>query len=242
MAKGPFSVIVTAYRSAKYLPACLDSIYQALSVFDRDWEIVIGVDGCQETLNAALTYPIAANTSVYWFPDNVGTYIVSNTLISLARYETIIRFDSDDIMLPEFARLIENAPEWPAIVCAPMRKFKEDKIPKRSQFHLCKASVAGGVVIITPGALKTLGGYRPWRCAADSDLTYRARCAGVGLVTRKTETTFLRRSHAESLTRLPETSATSELRKHYHELTKASKELYVEPVTAPCVMMLEATK
>ena len=35
--------------------------------------------------------------------ENKGTYITINTLMTISKYDHLIRFDSDDIMYPKFS-------------------------------------------------------------------------------------------------------------------------------------------
>lgn len=49
---------------------------------------------------------------------NVGTYVVSNTMMSIAKYDWLLRFDTDDIMLPDFiTRVMKRAKEKDIIKC-----------------------------------------------------------------------------------------------------------------------------
>jgi len=38
--------------------------------------------------------------------ENYGTYITTNTLMTIAKYDYFIRFDSDDIMLPNLIEIV----------------------------------------------------------------------------------------------------------------------------------------
>ena len=91
------SVLIPAWKTAEYIEECLDSVYK-----QRPLEILVGVDGCQETLDKLLEikykYP---NLKVFWSEENVGCYLIRNSLFRESVGNKIIFFDSDDIMMDE---------------------------------------------------------------------------------------------------------------------------------------------
>ena len=69
------SIIITAYNTADYIEECLDSIYdQSWFKKHRNWEVLLGVDHCKETLKKVVSimekYP---NFRVFYMIENVGT-------------------------------------------------------------------------------------------------------------------------------------------------------------------------
>ena len=94
------SICITAYHVEKYIKDCLDSVVnQTWFNTHNDWEIIVGVDGCEKTLSQLKTIMNNyKNLRVFMMDSNKGTYITSNTIMSNATYENIFRFDGDDII------------------------------------------------------------------------------------------------------------------------------------------------
>ena len=95
---GRCAVIVAAYHAQKWIKPCIASIRS--QVLPPGWtlDLRIGVDGCAETA-AALT---RMKESYYLAPDNVGTYVLRNSLIGLGPADCYTIFDADDEMLPTY--------------------------------------------------------------------------------------------------------------------------------------------
>ena len=124
------SIIIGAFQAHKYIEECLQSIQNqtAFRSGTIDYEILIGIDGCQMTLDKVLylqdkcsihesnpsqtheSNPDAVarlsrvtplnNTKVFYMPKNQGVYITFNTLLSKATGTHILFFGADDIMFP----------------------------------------------------------------------------------------------------------------------------------------------
>ena len=106
--KKPVSIIVTAWQTSQFIEDCLDSIEsQTYFASNDNFEVLVGIDGCVQTLKKveeiAHKY---RNLKVFMMESHVGTYVTSNTLLNLTSKDHIIRFDSDDIMLPEMVEEI----------------------------------------------------------------------------------------------------------------------------------------
>ena len=237
------TIFVSAYKATAFMGECLDSIYASMAGFSYPWELLLGVDGCQDTLDCVMAYPLGYDTSVYYFDQNVGTYVVSNTLIELARYDYMVRFDSDDIMLPALPRHLQLAKFATSgnLLRLTYRNIVSFK-PFMYRPGKSGLTVATGIIGIPETLLPVLGGYRSWRCAADADLLVRSKRSGAHRdVIRSFDPvnpSFLRRTHAASLTKCVEYGAGSEIRKRYHALGEHDKRtIYVEPVVANCRRM-----
>lgn len=230
----PVSVIVTAYRSQDFVGECLDSIYDVMSSWTGDWELIIGVDGCKPTRREVMSYPLGANASVYWFDENYGTYPVSNTLLSLRHHPVFVRFDSDDIMLPPFSIYLSGVNDC-EVLRFPYRSFTKDG-DGRTHIRSGNVQYTCGVVAISPPVLDRVGGYRDWRCAADTDLMHRATLAKCKVT--KPDDVFglamLRRRHDAALTYMADTGGRSDLRRGYKQIMWATTDPYIEPKTVPC--------
>jgi cellulose synthase/poly-beta-1,6-N-acetylglucosamine synthase-like glycosyltransferase len=105
--KHGISIIITAYKAVKYIKETLDSILNQIWFNINDnWEILLGVDGCDETLNYLHSIrKNYKNLRIFMMKKNKGTYITSNTMMSIAKYDYLLRFDSDDIMNPNLIEI-----------------------------------------------------------------------------------------------------------------------------------------
>lgn len=221
-----FSIIITAFKSHNYIEECLDSI--ALQTYfngNDKYEILLGIDCCEETLDKVNIisgkYP---NLRVLYMTKNMGTYVTSNTLLSLVNYENIIRFDSDDIMLPNMvSKINEN------IINNDLIRFSYYNFNDGEDFITSynPNSTAHGVVYYNEKIIKDLGGYKNWPCSADSDLLYRLK--NEHRVLNIKEGLFYRRIHKNSLTKNDETGMHTKLRSFYRSKLKKSFE-YVKPI------------
>ena len=199
------SICITAYNAQEYIKECLDSVVgQSWFKTHSNWEIIIGVDGCEKTLEYLKSIMHNyKNLRVFMMDSNKGTYITSNTIISNATYEHIFRFDSDDIMCSNLVETVLNKKGNCQYVRYYLKNFGNDNSVGR----------AWGTIYITKSLFTKYGGFKPWPCGADSDLYYRLK-NNENIKTIK-DVLMLRRVHSASLTQSKDTGMKSELRKKY---------------------------
>ena len=204
------SVCITAYNAQDYIKECLDSVVaQSWFKTHNNWEIIIGVDGCEKTLNYLKSIMhLYKNLRVFMMDSNKGTYITSNTIISNATYEHIFRFDSDDIMCSNLIETVLNKKGNCQYARYYLKNFGNDT----------STGVAWGTIYITKSLFTKYGGFKPWPCGADSDLYYRLKSNEPIKTIR--DVLMLRRVHETSLTQSSETGMKSELRKKYATMIK----------------------
>ena len=200
------SIIVTAYKTQNYIEECLDSI-QAQTWFNThdNYEILLGIDHCEETLNKVKEIMSRyKNLTVIYMDENYGTYITSNTLISISKYDWILRFDSDDIMKPDMVQSIFEFLEVERttdIIRFYSREFS-------NTFSVAKHPVLShGQLCIHKSVFKNYGAFKAWLCSADSELL--ARLKTKVKIKNLPKVTFLRRRHALSLTKMRKTDMNS---------------------------------
>jgi len=214
--KHPVSIIITAYQAQDYIEECLNSVeIQTYFVGNDDFEVIVGVDGCEETLDKILEIRDKyRNLRVLMMKKNRGTYVTTNTIISQVKNEDIIRFDSDDIMMPEMVNEIMMFRGEANVIRLKYVKLIENT---KTPFH----SYAHGVIYLTRTLFDELGGYRGWKCAADTELLKR----GKPIITEKyiQKPVFYRRMHENSLTGSPEFGQFSETRRKYRQIIKESE-------------------
>lgn len=199
------SVCISAYKTKDYIKECLDSVVnQSWFKTHDNWEIIVGIDGCEETLEYMKTIMhFYKNLRVFMMDSNKGTYITSNTIISNATYEHIFRFDSDDIMCSNLIETVMNKKGNCHFLRYYLQNFGKNTETGR----------AWGTIYITKTLFKKYGGYKPWPCGADSDLYYRLR--SIEAIKTIPDILMLRRVHPDSLTQTKETGMKSDLRKKY---------------------------
>lgn len=162
------SFCIPAYKSQEYIEDCLDSIEKQLC----EKEILVGVDHCVNTLNKVKQIGLKyKNLRVFWFPKNVGTSIVKNTLSKYAKYEIVSFFDSDDIMNNDYSKyVIENINDN-NIIRFRYEDFDANKTIKR---NYC----ANGVMSIYKDNFLKLNGFWEYRITEDYDFIERWKKIG----------------------------------------------------------------
>lgn len=189
------SVIIPAYKAIKYIDECIASI-------KGDCEILIGVDACEETYNH-----IKHLENVYYFKENVGPYVIKNTLVDQAKYDSILFFDSDDVMAPG---TIEKVTEI----------LSSKDYVKLSYIDFIKKPLLSGIVYsnavigIKKDVFNSINGFYPWRCSADTELVNRLKHNNFSCKTIL-NVCYYRRLHKDNLTVRKETGHGSPIRKTY---------------------------
>lgn len=206
------SVLVTAYQTQDYIEECLDSIEnQTYFKNNNDFEILVGVDACQETLNKLLEIRHKyRNLSIFMMGSNMGTYVTTNTLLDLVNFENIIRFDSDDVMRPEMINtILQNVCNYNLI------RFKYYQLRNNIIENVAHGIYPHGVAYFKRQLFNDLGGYQPWMCAADTELLSRGKSIIRELLLNIA--LFNRRMHSNSLTASQEFGHKSEIRINYRK-------------------------
>lgn len=220
------SVIMPAWRVEDYLADALDSLAQqtAFQSGAVACEVLLGIDGCAGTRKRALAlagnYP-GLNLRLYWFPQNHGPYVVRNTLSGLARHEWRLFFDADDTADPEMVALAAGYAQ-PVMVMV-------------QQYPGRRVKRTWGQAFISRKVWAAVGGFFPWRCAADKEMLLRARRLGYPEFIIQDRVLVHRRAHARQLTRAPQTGFGSPLRNRYKSMIRAVEDLKlgrIDPETA----------
>lgn len=218
------SICVTAYKSVDYIKKCLDSIKtQRYFLENNNWECLIGIDGCEETLECckSIMPDYDSHFRFFMMDSNKGTYITTNTLMKIAKYKYLLRFDSDDYMPDNF---IEEM-MWEIRDNDFMRMRFETTDERRWQ------SNAYGCVVMTKELFEKVGGYMPWPCAADKELAVRIQDFAKCGFSRKAM--YYRVIRDDSLQHDSKTGMHSEIRAKFHQYidTQSANNLYIECVT-----------
>ena len=216
----PISIIITAYQTHKYIEECLDSVEnQSYFKYNNNFEVLLGIDNCEDTLNEVIKIKHKyRNLKVFMMKENKGTYVASNTLINNAKYENILRFDSDDVM---HDNMIKDS--IPHLKKYNLIRYKFIDIGKKNKSKRC----ANGVILFKKELFKELGGFQPWKCSADTEFLTR----GKEIINEKQlyDVIFYRRIHDKSLS--TNYDKESNVRKKYHNLIGKHENIKIKKIT-----------
>ena len=171
------AVIITAYEAENYILDCLESLKK--QKLPKGWicEFYIGVDACKKTEQVLKQHLI----NFYLAKENVGTYVLSNSLLREAQINNarlFVRFDSDDIAGEKFLyKGIKHADRTG--FCRPNQIACDENMNPISN----KISPAHGSMFVRRDALEQLGGYYHYRVGCDTNFYRRAERLGFGTST-----------------------------------------------------------
>jgi hypothetical protein len=163
---------------------------------------------------------------------NEGTYVTTNTLISISKYDRLIRFDSDDIMKPTMVEVLMNNSlgSYNHVLCDAL-EFGDEKYAEGKDRIMKNTN---GVALYKKEIFNKLGGYMNWKCSSDTELNKRGKFHKVIKSFETNEVLFFRRAHRGSLTNNENSDFKSELRKNARQkiqdmINHNSFPLYVHP-------------
>ncbi|WP_083901441.1 glycosyltransferase family A protein [Azospirillum sp. B4] len=227
------SVLIAAFRARRWLGDCLDAVFAQPLPAGWRLQVLLGVDGCDDTLDYIGTAPYPALQKVH-LRRNRGTYVTFNTLMQYAEGDLIARFDADDVMLDGYLRRHIEAQEEGADLTFSWSVYTDEDLRPTSSIpalpdyrpesgHLRKGS--HGQFVAKRHVWERLGGFRAWPCGADTEFLIRAEVAGFRKAVLE-EFLYLRRTHRGSLTAHPETNYESNTRMRLQNLTIQYREEY----------------
>ena len=206
------SVIIPTYKNVKYIDECLNSILNSSE--GHNIEILVGIDGCLETLDFVKSSNYPENITFLYFDNNEGPYSIKNTLTNISNSNNLLFFDSDDIAEKDLIKTI-----------IPNLKLYDCIKPKYNDFgdgvKLTNKPLFGeGVFAVRKNLFLDMNGFEPWMCAADSDFMgrlYKRKCK----ILHTPIVLFKRRIHNEGLTSRPDTGLRSPKRYEYQKISKS---------------------
>jgi glycosyltransferase involved in cell wall biosynthesis len=230
MKKG-VSIIIPTFQVPEYLSECINSILSQNVNFN--YEIIIGVDGCESTLNHInKNSDLFKKTKPYYFEDNSGPFVVKNNLIGKTKYQYILFFDSDDLMKDGMLQNFYNE-----IIDVDVIRFKYVELVNGTPKGGMK--LAHGVLGVNRKIFEKVIGYENWRCAADTE--FLERMSFNNFTTKTIEnTSFFRRLHSKNLTIDSKTNYSSELRNEY--VTILNKKRFTNTWDNPIQLIKEFKK
>jgi len=196
-------VLIPIFNNTQYIKECIDSINNNTIKCN----IILGIDGCDKTKNYIETIMHQySNLKVIYFNENTGTYITLNSMLQFVPDDSYIQiFGSDDIM----------------------SKYMLETMSKNTPCY----SKYSGISLLHKSIYDKLGGYMPWRMAADTEFSQRLR----RLVPNYTrlQQLFTYRQHKNNITKSKEYGLNSIKREEYRNYiinTQNDSTTYIEPV------------
>ena len=225
------SVIIPAYMAQDFLCRCLDAIDKQTVQPD---EILIGVDSCRETLKVCADLMEQNNKiKVFYFPEHAGCYRIRNTLAILATGDTLVLFDADDVMYPNYIEYMTDLVK-PGTFCRP--NFVDVQV---NGDRILRTTPAKGCISIKRNDLIDNSGWEPWQCGADNEFNCRSARRGMTWV-QTGDSVFDRFIHGDNLTESTATNGKSKYRKMCTKVTKEREKINFTRDTiaiARCILM-----
>lgn len=214
------SIIIPTYNTPNYLNECLISVIQSCG--NINCEVLVGIDRCENTLNYIKSKDFDPRIRFFYFENNVGPYVIKNSLSKISRSDSILFFDSDDIMKDTMVSDIINKQNNFEFV-KPMYSNFNNIISNIKVNEVKTGQYGEGVFSIKKDLFLHMNGFEGWRCAADSDFMKRLY-KNNRKFSYTDEVLFYRRKHSSNLTTAPETGFMSKLRAGYASITKNKKD------------------
>lgn len=212
------SVIIPTFDNIEYIDETLDSIYKSGKNFD--YEILIGIDGCNKSLKYLKDKTYPDNTKIFFFPTNKGPYLIKNTLSTLAKYDNLLFFDSDDIMEENMIGYCLNSLNKHQCVKPRLHNFRI--VDGKMVNEVGRKNWGEGVFAIHKKIFDYHNGFEGWLVAADSDFMNRLYKNNTSVELTQ-EILLLRRLHDKGLTSRPDTGLRSSLRSKYASISTSKK-------------------
>ena len=216
------SICLTGYKVQDYIEETLNSIYRQTWFKTHDnWEVLLGIDGCMETLKKVREIMHRyKKLRVFMMDSNCGTYVTTNTVMSQARYNGLLRFDGDDIMNADMVETIMREKGTADYVNFRLQNFGTHGIGRRSMIQkTC------GQLWMRHELFDLVGGFLPWTCSADAEMEKRVEPFYQRKLIKKV--LMKRRIHDGNLTVRKGTNMGSPLRRgnleYLNKVTKTNK-------------------
>lgn len=201
------AILITAFNARQYILDTLKSLKD--QSLPNGWQIkfYIGVDACTDTADILDKNKI----SYYYTEENVGTYVLTNSLLEKAKDDNcniFVRFDSDDIACENFLLYgIEHVLKFNFI--NPYQILVDKDLTPISN----ELKIAHGSMFATRTAIESLGGYYHYRVGCDTNFLKRAKRLGYNGKILKNTPVYLYRQHSDSLMKNKDLGKGSVIRK-----------------------------
>lgn len=217
------SVVIPTFDNAKYLVECLQSVMDSCAEC-CDYEILLGIDNCYDTisiLNSNLVFS-DSRIKILFFSKKVGPYIIRNSLANIAKYDNILFFDSDDILMKDAIKVLMEKFSDKEILKYKFYNFVNGKDHNNVENLSLSTIFSHGSFLIKKQKFMEMSGFFAWKCGADTE--FDDRCIGIDQKIYKLDIpVYYRRYHGKNITMLPETGIDSKIRKKYGEFINSRR-------------------
>lgn len=211
------SYIVAAYKAAPYLKKCVDSLHQQELPIGWDYEILIGVDACPESLEVAKTLA-RSNVRVFEMAEHSGPYVTANTLVANSSGDWLFRVDADDWCAPgRTKRMLAAATRNNARMANTLYR----EVDTSGNDVSVSRKPAEGNWAYRKDLWEELGGWEAWECAADSMLLAKAKRLEGGREAVVNKPLYIRLLHPQQLTADPVLGKNTAAREQYRKKVAA---------------------
>lgn len=189
--------LISTYNNVDYIEECLDSIENQTFYKNDDnkFQVLVGVDGCQKTHEKLLLIKHKyRNLEIYNMLENMGAYVALNTLIPYIKYDNVIVFGSDDVMVPNGIEVLSKTDLTFDLVRFRFHVF----VDNINNITSSPSAQAAGALMIKKRVFDMCGGYHHNRFSSDYELLVR-----LGKFTKTLSINtpiFYYRAHQKSLT------------------------------------------
>ena len=218
------SIIIPTKGHVNYLKECLSSVLSNIKD-DNNYEVLVGIDNCEETLKQLNELPNDYRINYYYFENSLGPYIIRNSLVEISDTELIFFFDADDVLLDGSIDLIFKKTLDFDILKIGYQNFSNELSIKDFALDQRSKNIGEGVFLVKKSKFLMVRGFENWVIAADSDFHIRSKIKSLKTLSLPGNTFFARRLHPNSLTQQKNSGYNSDLRRGYVEImTKRSKD------------------
>lgn len=159
------NIIMSCYNEKpEWLMACIDSLKKQEKTKGYKYNLLIGVDYCKETADLFDREKIP-----YYYPaENVGLFVMINSMIKDNPADIYALFDSDDIAYPDYLQNVIPMVEKYGFTRAAFTPCDSNMKPIDAPRPLA------GRIAVSDIIYQHLGGFYPYRAYCDTDFAHRA--------------------------------------------------------------------
>lgn len=212
------SIIIPTYNNVQFLEECISSVISSSNKCCK-YEILVGIDNCYKTLELVDSSSLFKNKNIkiFFFPKNVGPYIIRNSLASKAKYDNLLFFDSDDVMMKDTIQLLMENFDGKNLLKFKFYNFENESGHNIPDKLTLSKIYAHATFLIKKVKFYEMAGFLGWKCGADAEFAERYEGQGHKIDFLDVPL-YYRRYHNNNITRLPETGLDSKLRRRYGKI------------------------